>query len=94
MLFGSFAPNTFALVPMALAIVLSLVWLIQFAVRSGRLRIPRAAPSHSQLLTLVQVLPIDARRRLHLVRCQERHVLILSGGAQDLVVGWLPGTEL
>ena len=33
-----------------------------------------------------------ARRRLHLVRCEDRRVLVLTGGAQDLVIGWLePG---
>ena len=34
------------------------------------------------------------RRRLLLVHCGERRVLLLTGGAQDVVVGWLdPPTE-
>ncbi len=39
-------------------------------------------------IALVQVLALDPRRRLHLVRCDGRHVLLLTGGGQDLVVGW------
>jgi flagellar protein FliO/FliZ len=42
-------------------------------------------------VSLVQVLALDPRRRLHLVRCDGRHVLLLTGGGQDLVVGWLDG---
>jgi flagellar protein FliO/FliZ len=40
------------------------------------------------------VLALDARRRLHLITCDGRRVLLLTGGAQDLVVGWLePRTD-
>lgn len=42
-------------------------------------------------LMLEQALPLDARRRLCLVRCEGRRVLLLVGGSQDLVVGWLDG---
>jgi flagellar protein FliO/FliZ len=35
------------------------------------------------------VLALDARRRLHLIRCDKRRVLLLTGGAEDIVVGWL-----
>ncbi len=40
-------------------------------------------------LALEQVLPLDGRRRLCIVRCERRRVLLLVGGAQDVVVGWL-----
>ncbi|WP_198373092.1 flagellar biosynthetic protein FliO [Roseomonas rosulenta] len=33
---------------------------------------------------------LDPRRRLVLVRCDGREVLLLTGGTQDQVVGWLP----
>ena len=39
------------------------------------------------------VLALDARRRLHLVKCDQRRVLLLTGGAQDVVVGWLDPEE-
>ena len=41
------------------------------------------------MLPVQDVLALDPRRRLHLVRCDERRVLLLTGGAQDVVVGWL-----
>jgi flagellar protein FliO/FliZ len=40
-------------------------------------------------LRLEHSIPLDVRRRLLLVRCGPRRVLLLTGGAQDLVVGWL-----
>lgn len=44
-------------------------------------------------LTLEQVLALDPRRRLCLVRCGGRRVLLLVGGTQDCVVGWIDGDE-
>jgi flagellar protein FliO/FliZ len=40
-------------------------------------------------LAVIEALAIDPRRRLHLVRCDEHTVLLLTGGTQDLVVGWV-----
>ena len=70
----------------ALAAVLGLIWIASRAARLGGLAPRRAG---GRLLTVRDVLALDARRRLHLVRCGERDVLLLTGGAQDLVVGWL-----
>lgn len=72
----------------ALAAVLGLVWLAQRAALWGGLGTMRA-PATGGRLALVQALALDPRRRLHLIRCDDRHVLVLTGGAQDLVVGWL-----
>jgi flagellar protein FliO/FliZ len=36
------------------------------------------------------VIALDSRRRLYLIQCQDRRVLLLTGGGQDVVVGW-PG---
>jgi hypothetical protein len=33
---------------------------------------------------------LDSKRRLCLVTCDGRPLLLLIGGAQDIVVGWLP----
>ena len=42
-------------------------------------------------LAIQEVLAVDARRRLLLVRCDGREVLLLTGGGgQDSVLGWLP----
>jgi flagellar protein FliO/FliZ len=41
-------------------------------------------------LRVQETLALDPRRRLHLVTCDGREVLLLTG-VQDVVVGWLPG---
>lgn len=41
-------------------------------------------------LALVQTVALDTRRRVNLLRCGERHLLLLTGGASDVVIGWLP----
>ena len=71
----------------ALAVVLGLVWLASRAARWGGLA-PRA--SGVRRLAVQDALVLDARRRLTLVRCDDRSVLLLTGGAQDVVVGWMP----
>jgi len=80
----------------ALALVLGLIWLARFAVQWGGLAggaRPRRGGDDSGRLALVQVLALDPRRRLHLIRCDTRHVLVLTGGTQDQVVGWLDRAE-
>jgi flagellar protein FliO/FliZ len=56
---------------------------------TGRGAVPRGG------LVLEQVLALDARRRLLLVRCGGRRVVLLTGGPRDVVVGWTdaPGDE-
>lgn len=41
-------------------------------------------------LAVEEAVALDARRRLVLARCDGRGLLLLVGGAQDVVVGWLP----
>ena len=53
------------------------------------LRRYRAAPATGRLLAVQDMLALDPRRRLYLVKCDQRRVLLLVGGAQDVVVGWL-----
>jgi flagellar protein FliO/FliZ len=40
-------------------------------------------------MAMQEVLALDGRRRLVLLRCDGRELLLLTGGAQDVVVGWL-----
>ena len=69
----------------ALGAVLALIWLAQRAARaSGFSRAPA-----SGALSVQSVLALDSRRRLLIVACHDRRVLLLTGGAQDVVVGWL-----
>ena len=41
-------------------------------------------------LVIEETLSLDARRRLVLLRCDGRALLLLTGGPKDEVVGWLP----
>jgi flagellar protein FliO/FliZ len=43
-------------------------------------------------LAVLEATAIDPRRRLVLVRCDGREVLLLVGPGNDTVVGWLPAT--
>ncbi|GGC61653.1 hypothetical protein GCM10011504_44850 [Siccirubricoccus deserti] len=69
----------------ALAVVLLLIWLTGRAFRAGG-----GAPRTGRRLAVQEVLALDPRRRLLLLRCDGREVLLLTGGGQDTVVGWLP----
>lgn len=75
----------------ALFAVIGLILLAQRAARWGGLA-PRLARAGGRLV-LVEAVALDPRRRLTLVRCDGREVLLLTGGAQDLVVGWTDGQE-
>jgi flagellar protein FliO/FliZ len=41
-------------------------------------------------LAVEEAVALDARRRLVLARCDGRALLLLTGGTQDQVIGWLP----
>ena len=69
----------------ALALVLGLIWLSARAARLTGLA-PRAAAARR--LSLAESLPIDQRRRLHLIRCDGCE-LLLTGGNSDAMIGWL-----
>lgn len=68
----------------ALALVIALVLLAQRAARWGGL-----APRGTGRLAIVEAVALDPRRRLCLVRCDNRHLLLVTGGAHDMVVGWI-----
>jgi flagellar protein FliO/FliZ len=77
----------------ALVCVLLAIWLAQRVVRASGFSPGRM--NAGRRLAVQEAIALDPRRRLHLVRCDGRHVLLMTGGAQDLVVGWLgpPGAE-
>ena len=74
----------------ALAAVMALIWLASRAARFGGFA---RRPPNGGVLAVQDVLMLDSRRQLHLVRCGERRVLLLTGGAQDVVVRWLDPTD-
>jgi flagellar protein FliO/FliZ len=69
----------------ALGAALLLAWLGARALRAS----PLAARS-GRRLQVQEALAIDPRRRLLLLRCDGREVLLLTGGTQDRVIAWLP----
>lgn len=72
----------------ALAAVLALIWLAGQLARFGGIA-QRA--TGSRVLVVQDTLLLDQRRRLYLISCEQRRVLLLVGGAQDVVIGWLDG---
>lgn len=64
----------------ALAGVLWLIWLARRATRASSL-LGHGAPGR---LRLVSGLAIDPKRRLVLLQCDGRDILLLTGGPQDL----------
>ena len=72
----------------ALAVVLALVWA---GARVARLSGMAPRPTGGgRMLAVRDALALDSRRRMLVVRCGTRDVVVLTGGPQDLVVGWLP----
>lgn len=75
---------TWLLAAAALAGILALLLLLARGARRFGL-----APAGTGRLSVQAVLPLDSRRRLVLIRCDGREALLLTGGPQDVVVGWL-----
>ena len=70
----------------ALAAVLVLIFVAGRLARFGGI-VQR--PAGSRALVVQDMLHLDQRRRLYLVSCEQHRVLLLIGGPQDCVVGWL-----
>ncbi|WP_186374151.1 flagellar biosynthetic protein FliO [Roseomonas gilardii] len=69
----------------ALGAVVLLLWLLARGARLTGLAVPSG-----KRLGVQEVLALDTRRRLVLLRVDGREVLLLTGGPQDSVLGWLP----
>jgi flagellar protein FliO/FliZ len=54
------------------------------------LRAAGMARNGGRRLAVEEAIALDGRRRLVLVRCDGKPLLLLTGGAQDTVIGWLP----
>ncbi len=65
-----------------LALIGAATWLFQNAMR-------RSKPRPGRTLILRESIALDPRRRVHLVQCGQRQVVLMTGGGQDLVIGWM-----
>jgi len=70
----------------ALAAVIAGILLAGRAAQQAR----RIRPGAGRRLVLREALALDRTRRLHLVACDGRDLLLLTGGGADQVVAWLP----
>ncbi len=67
----------------------AVVGLIVLAGRGARM-LRLARPSAGRRIVLREALALDRTRRLHLVACDGRELLLLTGGQTEQVVAWLP----
>jgi flagellar protein FliO/FliZ len=79
--------QTASLIGVALIGVLGLIGLSARVLQRGGWR---PASRTGRTLIVRETIALDPRRRIHLVQCADRQVILLTGGAQDLVVGWVP----
>ncbi len=70
----------------ALGAVLGLIVLAGRGARMLRL----ARPTAGRRIVLREALALDRTRQLHLVECDGRELLLLTGSATEQVVAWLP----
>lgn len=73
----------------ALAAVLGLIWLGARLARAGGWG---RMPESGRLLAVEEALPLGGRQKLLLVRCGGRRAVLLTGGATDLMLGWVEET--
>jgi flagellar biogenesis protein FliO len=81
------APTSLLTAGATLVAVLALIWLAGRAARLGGLA---RRPASGRLLSVQDVITLDSRRRLYLIACRDKQVLLLTGGTQDVVLSW-PG---
>lgn len=78
------AAEQWATVAGALALVLALLWLVARLARRGGL-----ASAGPRRVRVVEATALDGRRRAVILRVDGREALFLTGGPQDVFVGWL-----
>jgi len=90
-----FSANPVLSTLLALSITLVLIWvgakLVMITSLAGRLGISYSPMSSSSpTLTIDSVTAIAPRRKLIVLRYGEHRLAILTGGPQDISLGWLP----
>ena len=71
----------------ALIFVVCLIWLAGRAMRLAR---SAARPVAGSRLAITDSLALGPRKRLLLISCDGKDLLLITGDAQDISLGWLP----
>ena len=74
---------------LVVSVLTGVIALILAATRLFQFSLWRSQPRPGRMLALRESIVIDPRRRIHLVQCGQRQVVLLTGGGQDLVIGWI-----
>lgn len=70
--------------------LIGVLGLIGLGARLFRMGALRPQSRSGKTLILRESVALDPRRRVHLLQCGQRQVVLLTGGGQDLVIGWIP----
>ncbi|HEY0181464.1 MAG TPA: hypothetical protein VGC09_01540 [Rhodopila sp.] len=74
---------------LVIAVLVGVIALIGAAAKLLQFTGWRVQPRSGRTLILRESIALDARRRVHLVQCGRQQVVLLTGGGQDLVIGWM-----
>jgi flagellar protein FliO/FliZ len=74
---------------LVIGVLTGILVLILAATRLMQLGLWRTQSRSGRTLVLRESLALDPRRRVHLVQCGQRQVILLTGGGQDVVIGWM-----
>lgn len=74
---------------LVVAVLIGVLTLIWAATRLLQFSFWRPQPRAGRILMLKESIALDPRRRVHIVQCGQRQVVLLTGGGQDLVIGWV-----
>jgi flagellar protein FliO/FliZ len=70
--------------------LIGVLGLIGLGARLFQMGVWRPQSRPGKTLILRESVALDPRRRVHLLQCGQRQVVLLTGGGQDLVIGWIP----
>lgn len=75
---------------LVVGVLAAVLVLIVVATRLFQFGLWRSQGRPGRTLVLRESIALDPRRRVHLVQCGQRQVVLLTGGGQDVVIGWMP----
>ena len=78
-----------SIVMSAAGILIGVIVLILGAAKLYRFSGWKTQSRSDRTLVLRESIALDPRRRVHLVQCGQRQVVLLTGGGQDLLIGWI-----